>query len=705
MSRPDPRKKKRLPRPTPATTQAAVPTQRADNSGSAGQTKHTGCCQDSTGSGCAQTTGPISSLATTAPVRTARNTRQVLTYGTVADIADTLPAPVEGSDLVLDTPILAQTRFPDRTVEQSINFIRHTQIVEFIDPRYAATKAKAGRPALISARAILVAMHLAIRNSRPLLLTEMRDTLYLRLSPSMQRLLDIPHDPRPLKQRDAALWADRTEAHIRRAFHRLLSTIDPSTLPKGRTRTWEQIASMTKDLRLAEQQERTGALDWVCNQLLEAAFQQLPASVRERRLTPHGTGAASKPGYAIDGTPLRLFARGRGIDNPEASVDPDGGYYVREGDHRDPADANPTTRMQRTHTKVMWAREIHLLITADTSHDDRHYLPALPIAFSTDRPGVDPAGAARRVFANMAHRRHQPGWLAGDILYTNQASAQFQTPAREAGYDLVLAYGANQLGRQGTHSSGIAHVEGADYAPCIPDDLVEATTDLRARKITLAQYKQRIQARVEYRMRTKERPKDGALLRLTCPAAGPAPTAICALKPKSQTPRPTKQSDGLVADLRPVIRHTKVLTRSAMPKVCAQESVAVEADHAAKYRQSLPYGSDLHDGVYNRLRQSQEGVHGSAKDEAAVALDNPGRRRVHGWAAQQLFAAFLLAETATRRIITFLRDAIPDEHGHLYVPRLKRTGTHATTHNPPGGPPIGPAPGPGSPGTTTPVAA
>ena len=37
--------------------------------------------------------------------------------------------------------------------------------------------------------------------------------------------------------------------------------------------------------------------------------------------------------------------------------------------------------------------------------------------------------------------------------------------------------------------------------------------------------------------------------RLSCPAAGPNPTAICALKPKSKAPRPIRQSDGTRIDL------------------------------------------------------------------------------------------------------------------------------------------------------------
>lgn len=426
--------------------------------------------------------------------------------------------------------------------------------------------------------------------------------------------------------------------------------------------------------------------------MLEVAYQQLPQQVRDR-------AATQGFGYCIDGTVMPAFARGRAVDSAEASADPDAGKYQRDADHSDPSDPDATHsdkgnhKYKRTTPKFIWGREVHLLATADQVHPDRLYLPALPLAFTTDRPAIDPAGSSRRVFANMKARGHQPGWLAGDILYTNQKAESYQTPAREEGYDLVLGYGVDQLGQQGAHGSGMPLIEGGYHAPCLPEDLARTTKDLREKEITFEEYHQRIRARLEYRMRNKEKAKGNASERLACPAAGPNPTAICALKPKSEEPRPTRQSDGTVVDVRRKIDHRKVLTNGIAPKVCQHQTVTVTIEDGAKFRQSLPYGSPRQVALYNRLRQSQEGVHGTAKDEAGVAFANPGRRRVRGWAAMQLFAAFLLAETATRRIITFLRNHEIDEHGDMYVPRRPRTGGHATTSNPPGAaPPDPPSP-------------
>lgn len=341
------------------------------------------------------------------------------------------------------------------------------------------------------------------------------------------------------------------------------------------------------------------------------------------------------------------------------------------------------------------------MVTADISLGPHQYIPSLPIAVTMDRPGQDPAGAARRLLANLAVRGHQPGYLAGDLLYNQQHPTNFQMPAREAGYDLVLSYSEADHGIQETHASGMNLVEGTYYAPCMPKHLAEAVIDYRAGRITQPEFAARIRARVQFEMRTKAKPDAKGLgERLSCPAAGANPTAICALKPKSHTPRVTRQADGTKADLRPVINHRPVLTNGAAPSVCKQEAVSVSRTDGAKHRQPLRFGTIEHTNIYNALRQSQEGIHGSAKDEAKTALGSASRRRIRGLAAMEIFVGFVFAEVACRRIQRFLRDARPDENGDLYVPRVIRTGDHATTANPPGATPP-PGPEPGTPAPTT----
>ncbi len=616
-----------------------------------------------------------------------------LQTGSVADVTRALPqivyVPVDPETASTDsTSAAAMASLPapervylkvrDRDADRAREFIAATGIVEVVDSAYAASRIKQGRRALLNTRAILVAMQLLVSMQRPLLLTEVRDILFCSISATQQRLLGVPQRPVPTGSAPALRrWDAATQGLVRRAFRRLLAPIDPSVLPKGRVLPVAEAARLKKDLTRAEQQDRAIALDFVCNQLLAAAYQQLPTDVRTRH--------AQNSAYCIDATPLPLFARGRGLDSDTISSDPDGGWYVRLGDHLDP---NETPgKFVRTTDKFIYARDVHLIVTADASDTPRQYVPALPLAMTSDIPGMDPAGAARRLFANLAHRNHTPGPLAGDLLYTDQKAHKFQTPAREAGYDLVLGYGKDQTGMQEGHATGMNLVDGNYYAPCMPDELVDIVARLRAKEIDLQEFQRLVKRRVEYRMRTKDAPKPGRKERLLCPASGPAAQVKCALKPDSMTPRPIKHPNGVEADLRRTIKHLPVLTNDVAPTVCQQQAVTVEATDGAKYRQRLQYGTEEHTSLYHRLRQSQEGVHGSAKNEASVALSNPGRRRVHGWAAQQLFAAFLLARTATERIATFLRDAVRDESNALYVPRSVPTTNdkpRVTSGAPPG---------------------
>jgi hypothetical protein len=391
----------------------------------------------------------------------------------------------------------------------------------------------------------------------------------------------------------------------------------------------------------------------VCNRLLETAFKHLPRRIRSKY-----KGAA-----CIDATPLPLFSKGRGKKSPEASPDPDGGFYGRQDTHGEPG------QIKDAH----WAFDVHLIVFVDDTHGKRQYLPALPGAMTLDRPGCDPAGAARRMFAYVSAAGYKTNWLAGDLLYTDQKAEGFQTPAREIGYKPVLGYGPKHHGRQGTHRTGMGLVEGHYFCPAMPDPLADATVLRRskdkAEKLTHEQYQQAIANREPYVMRTKQKPDtEGTGERLGCPASGPNPLAACELKPASMLERKTRQPNGSVADSRPTIyppQHVK----DAHHDACDKESVTLAPGDGAQYRQDLRYGTFQQHTTYVRLRQSQEAVHGYTKKHAAVAFADPNARRVRGKAAQSLFAAFLLAASSISKIRWFLANAETDLAGDRYVIR------------------------------------
>lgn len=436
-------------------------------------------------------------------------------------------------------------------------------------------------------------------------------------------------------------------------------------------------------------------LDWVSNQLIQVSYETAPASMRRH----------DKGDRCIDATPMRMFTTSRGVNDPEAMSMPQAANYVREGDHRDPGDPgakNVATsgsggkKRRRKKAKYFPALEAHLLVASDTTPGDYRRFPGLVTAMTLDRPALDPAGNARRLFASAKQRGFTPGYLTGDDLYAKATDTTFQIPARMHGYKVLLPITKGTSGKQGTHTSGALLVDGTYHCPAIPQILIDAIADLRAKRIDLKTFGARVRARKQYELALKQAPKNGIGERLGCRAADHSLSVSCDHKPNSLAPRPTRDRNGNLADVRPVIDlPDDLLTHGLPPSICQAQTITIQPEDGAKFRQALPIG-DAHTDIYNGLRQNQEGLHGVVKDEAKEALGVPGRRRVRTKVAQTLFAAFLLAAANLRMIRSFLERAQPDKHGDPVVERTTRTGAHARSGLPPGTDPDDTAP-PGDP--------
>jgi hypothetical protein len=99
-----------------------------------------------------------------------------------------------------------------------------------------------------------------------------------------------------------------------------------------------------------------------------------------------------------DATPVPLFSRGPSQRSGLCASDPDGGWYVREGDHRDCEDHKG---------RVAWALEATPLTTASATPGTLAAFPNLVVGFALGRPGTDPGGTAVRVLGGALAR----GWV------------------------------------------------------------------------------------------------------------------------------------------------------------------------------------------------------------------------------------------------------------------------------------------------------
>ena len=600
--------------------------------------------------------------------------RQVIPTGTVAEVEDTirrigLPSgcakgPMNGPDVprkavdeLAPDPVCTtiEPRIDDTDVRRVIDLIDRSGLVEWAEERQQAGKVKEGRPALFGFRVLFVAMMLAARTGGVMHGSAWRRIVHHRVSPAMRAELGVPEFVTPADKRRRKLAVEAANTAMRRAFHRFLATVDPSIHPKGKPRPWAELVARSRDLTVQEQVEMQAALDVAANTIVGFPYEALPEKARRRH-----DGSA-----CIDGTGLPLFSRGRPVGSETASSDPDGGYHVRTGDHSEES--------ARDLKDAYYALELHLIVAGDATLGDRQYMPAVPLAMTNDRPAADPSGAARRLFANLAARGYRPNFLAGDGLYTLADPAGFQIPAREAGFRLVLSYPDSEVGIQETHA-GMNLVEGRWACSAMPDDLVTATADLRAGRITMDEYHRKIAARATYDMRVQNNPDANGNMRVGCPSSGSCPVAKCSARPGSEKPRLiTLSAEGVKFDGRPRIEPTPDMLTGELPQVCRQTTITVHKDKGARHLQDLRYGSPEQTDTYNALRQAQEGFHGCAKDEAQEALGSPGNRRIRGKAAQTMMAAFLLAAAGLRKVDAFMREAQQDENGDLYVMRRPRS--------------------------------
>jgi hypothetical protein len=477
----------------------------------------------------------------------------------------------------------------------------------------AALAHRTGRPRPLPVRAVLAALLCLALDDRPLFLTDATRLLFCQLPAASRRLLGVPGTATTERAFKAAY------RRVRYCFGAICSVIDPSALPKNRRLTQDDLKARTRPMTPAQAEAARCRLEAVINALLEASISVLTSEER----------AAYDGCTGLDATPVPLFSRGPSRRTGLSASDPDGGWYVREGDHREREDDKG-----KPLRKIAWALEATIATTARPPGAPPAH-PDLAIGLALARPGEDPGGTGARVLASAAARGHKPGWLGYDRAYTAAVPRRFQLPARALGYRPVMDYRIDQLGIQAS-TGGAILAEGTWYCPALPEPLITATTRLRDHAITRDLYDQQIAARRPYQLKRKDGPDADGYQRMSCPAAGARPRLMCPLRPASLSPR-----DGRAKVLQPP---------PEPPRICTQTAITIAPDTGARYRQDLPYASPAWHARYATLRNTIEGLNGYAKDPARHALAQPGRRRVRGIAAQSIFTALLLIAVNIRKI-------------------------------------------------------
>ena len=387
----------------------------------------------------------------------------------------------------------------------------------------AALAHPTGRPRPLPVRAVLTALLCLALEDRPLFLTEATRLLFCQLPPASRRLLGVPGTAGTERAFQAAY------RRVRYCFHAIVSAADPSALPKNRRLTAGELKARIKPMTPDQATAARRRLEALASALLEASISVLTSEER----------AAYDGCTGLDATPVPLFSRGPSRRTGLCASDPDGGWYVREGDHREREDDKG-----KPLRKIAWALEATIATMARPPGAPPAH-PDLAIALALTRPGEDPGGTGARVLASAAARGHKTGWLGYDRAYTAALPGRFQLPVRALGCRPVMDYRIDQLGIQ-ANTGGAILAGGTWYCPALPGPLITATTGLRDHAITRDLYDQQITARTACQLKRKDGPDADGYQRLSCPALGKHPGLICPLREASISPR-----DGRAKVLQP----------------------------------------------------------------------------------------------------------------------------------------------------------
>ncbi|MFI5084243.1 MAG: hypothetical protein ACHQCE_24500, partial [Streptosporangiales bacterium] len=259
----------------------------------------------------------------------------------------------------------------------------------------AALAHRTGRPRPLPVRAVLTALLSLALDDRPLFLAEVTRLLFCQISGTSRRMLGVTG---AITTELAFLAAYR---RVRYCFGAICSVMDPSALPKNRRLAEQDLKARTRPMTPGQAEAARSRLEVFINALLEASISVLTDAER----------AAFDGSAGLDATAVPLFSRGPSKRTGLCASDPDGGWYVREGDHREREDDKG-----KPLRKISWALEATIATMARPPGAPPAH-PDLAIGLALARPGEDPGGTGARVLASVAARGHKAGWLGYDRAY------------------------------------------------------------------------------------------------------------------------------------------------------------------------------------------------------------------------------------------------------------------------------------------------
>ncbi|HEY1831107.1 MAG TPA: hypothetical protein VGG38_12780 [Acidimicrobiales bacterium] len=315
----------------------------------------------------------------------------------------------------------------DEAVEHALALIDRSGVAVWIEDQLCLRQRGPGRPRALKVSDLLCALMLLARDDRPLHLSAATELLFCRLSEAARATLGIQgraDDHRSLLAR---------YRQVRYLFSAVSSVLDPSGLVKNRRINDDEFAERCTSISSEEAGLARARLEKFMGDVLRASVDEYCGGV------PPGALA-----YGLDATPVPLFSRGPSRRAGLCASDPDGGWYVRDGDHRERED-----HQGRPRSRVAWALEATVATTASGVPGTIGSFPNLVVGLALGRPGTDPGGTAVRVLAGVVSRGFLPGPLGVDRAYSGALSSGFHLPVRAMGFAPVVDYRNRPAGPSG----------------------------------------------------------------------------------------------------------------------------------------------------------------------------------------------------------------------------------------------------------------
>ena len=204
----------------------------------------------------------------------------------------------------------------DEAISFAIDVIDASKVAERLEAHLVKST---GRRRTLSVRALLVALLLLAIDDRPLHVKAATRLLYCTLSAPWRSALGVVGEASTKKSLLARYRC------VRYLFHLVTSVMDPSKELKNRVIDQGALDALAKELSETEVLLRRERLESVVGDLLEASV----------KVCTNEELARFDGSVGLDATVVPLFSRGPSARAGTSASDPDGGWYVREGDHRD----------------------------------------------------------------------------------------------------------------------------------------------------------------------------------------------------------------------------------------------------------------------------------------------------------------------------------------------------------------------------------